>query len=176
MPRRFFRKFTIKRQSLAESRLFAPFHNLLHDPRLWGIRRRTVVPAFALGLFVAFQPFPGHPLYAALLALLLRLNIPIAIVTTFVSNPLTMGPMYYSTYRLGRWMLDEPLVPFEFELSLDWVSQKFVMIWQPMIAGSLLTGAAVALVAYIVVDFLWRSSVWDYKTRKRRERNPDKSA
>ncbi|NNC77881.1 MAG: DUF2062 domain-containing protein [Woeseiaceae bacterium] len=176
MPRRFFRKFAVKRHSLAESRLLAPFRNLFHDPRLWGIRRRTVVPAFALGLFVAFQPFPGHPLYAALIALMLRLNVPVAIVTTFVSNPLTMGPMYYSTYRLGRWMLDEPPVPFNFELSLNWVTQQFVTIWQPMIAGSLLTGATIALLAFVVVDLLWRLSVHDYKSRKRSERRPDKSA
>lgn len=175
MPRRFFRKFAIKRHRLAESRLMAPFQNLMHDPRLWGIRRRTVVPAFALGLFVAFQPFPGHPLYAALLALGMRLNIPVAIVSTFVSNPLTMGPMYYSTYRFGRWLLNEEHVPFEFELSLDWVTQKFVTIWQPMVAGSLLVGAAVALIAYVSVDLLWRSSVHDYKTRKRSARIDDDS-
>ena len=66
----------------------APFSHLLNDHNLWGIRRRTVVPAFSIGLFVAYMPFPGHPLFAALLALLFRVNIPVAALTTFVSNPL----------------------------------------------------------------------------------------
>lgn len=175
MPRRFFRKFAIKRHTVAESRLLAPFRNLTHEPKLWAIRRRTVAPAFALGLFIAFQPFPGHPVYSALLALLFRINLPIAIVSTFAANPLTMGPMYYSAYRLGRQILGADPVPFEFALSLSWVTEKFVMIWQPMIVGSLALGACVALVAWVAVDLLWRSSVHDYKSRKRRERDDSAS-
>lgn len=171
MPRRFFRKFAFKRHHLAESRLLAPFRSLADEPGLWAIRRRTVVPAFALGLFIAFQPFPGHPLYALLLALVFRINLPVAIVSTFVANPLTMGPMYYSAYRLGRRILGADPVPFEFELTLSWITEKFVTIWQPMIVGSLLLGMTVALVAWVAVDLLWRSSVHDYKTRKQRERS-----
>ena len=109
-----------------------------------------------------------------LLALLFRINLPIAIVSTFAANPLTMGPMYYSAYRLGRLILGVDPVPFEFELTLAWITEKFVMIWQPMLVGSLLLGTCVALVAWVTVDLLWRSSVLDYKTRKRRERGqPD---
>jgi len=175
MPRRFFRKFAFKRHQMAESRLFSPFRSLLHDPRLWGIRRRTVVPAFSLGLFVAFMPFPGHPLWAALLALALRINVPVAIVTTFVSNPLTMGPMYYSAYHVGRRLLGLEPASFSFELSLDWVTQKFVTIWQPMVLGSLLLATTAALIGYVIVDALWRASVHDYKSRKRRQRNDSTS-
>ena len=82
-----------------------PFRHMLHDPRLWGAQRRWIVPAFALGLFVAFLPFPGHTLMAALLALALRVNIPVAAISTWVSNPATMGPMYYVAYQMGSWLL-----------------------------------------------------------------------
>lgn len=175
MPRRFFRKFAFKRHALRDSRWLAPFRSLLHDPRLWGIRRRTVVPAFAIGIFVAFQPFPGHPLYAALLSLAFRINVPVAFVTTFVSNPLTWGPMYYSAYRLGQYLLEVEPVAFDFRLSLDWVTQQFVSIWQPMILGSLLLGTATAMVAFLVVDVLWRASLHDYKSRKQRQRRDRES-
>ena len=87
----------MKRQHMRDRWFLAPFQHLLHDHRLWGIRRKTVVPAFALGLFVGFMPFPGHPVWAALAALALRVNVPVAALSTFVSNPLTMGPMYYFT-------------------------------------------------------------------------------
>ena len=69
MPRRVFKKFAFKRHELSEKWFLTPFRHMLHDHRLWGIRRKTVVPAFSLGLFVAFMPFPGHMLQAALLAL-----------------------------------------------------------------------------------------------------------
>lgn len=152
-----------------------PFRHLLHDHRLWGIRRRNVVPAFAIGLFIAFMPFPGHTLTGALLALASRVNIPVAALATWVSNPLTMGPMYYLAYRLGVTILNVPQKPFDFELSLDWVTHTFVNIWQPMLLGSMLLGSAAALVGYIALDIVWRISLGNYKTRKRNIRRDAES-
>jgi len=175
MPRRFFRKFAFKRHHLSKQWFMSPFQHLLHDHRLWGIRRRTVVPAFALGLFIAFMPAPGHTLAAALLALAFRINIPVAAITTWVSNPVTMGPMYYFAYRLGRGLLDTPLRSFSFEMSWDWVTHTFVTIWQPMLLGCVVLGAVSALAGYVTLDLFWRSSIADYKVRKqdsRRDREP----
>jgi uncharacterized protein (DUF2062 family) len=171
MPRRFFRKFALKRHHVGDRWFLAPFQHLLHDTRLWGTRRRTVVPAFALGLFIAFMPFPGHLAISALLALTFRVNIPVAVVASLVSNPLTMYPMYYAAYRLGQTLLGGESVAFNFELSVDWVTHTFVTIWQPMMLGCLLLGTAAALVGYVALDALWRSSLRDYKDRKRGERN-----
>jgi len=97
MPRRFFRKFALNRENLRRKWFIEPFDHLLHDPDLFGIRRRSVVPAFSLGLFIAFMPIPGHPLIAALLAIALRVNVAVATVTTFISNPLTSGGIGAST-------------------------------------------------------------------------------
>jgi len=170
MPRRIFKKFAFKRHDVAKQWFMTPFRDLLHDHRLWGVRRRWVVPAFAIGLFVAFLPFPGHTLIGALCALALRVNIPIAMVSTWVSNPATMFPMYYFAYRLGSGILGWELQPFAFELSFDWVTHTFVNIWQPMLLGSILLGGAAALVGYLVLDILWRLSLANYKERKRNKR------
>ncbi len=171
MPRRFFRKFAVKRHKLSEKWFLTPFRHMLHDHRLWGIRRKNVVPAFSLGLFIAFMPFPGHMLQAALLALALRINIPVAVLATFFSNPLTMGPIYYFSYQVGADLLRIPAKPFVFEMSLDWVTSTFVSIWQPMLLGSVFVGAIGALVGFIFLDVLWRYSIHDYKSRKRQKRN-----
>lgn len=170
MPRRVFKKFAFKRHELSEKWFLTPFRHMLHDHRLWGIRRKTVVPAFSLGLFVAFMPFPGHMITAALMALALRVNIPVAALATFLSNPLTMGPMYYFSYIVGADLLRIPPGPFAFEMSLDWVMEKFVAIWQPLLLGCVLVGAITALIGYILLDVLWRFSLHDYKSRKRRQR------
>lgn len=170
MPRRFFRKFAFKRHHITRQWFMAPFQHLLHDHRLWGGGRRWVVPAFALGLFIAFMPFPGHTLSAALLALALRVNIPVAAVSTWVSNPATMVPMYYFAYQLGSYLLGTRLQPFAFELSLNWVTHTFVQIWQPMLLGSVLLGCIASLLGFIILDGLWRLSVSQYKQRKREER------
>lgn len=147
-----------------------PFRHLLHDHRLWAIRRRTVVPAFAIGIFIAFLPTPGHTLMGVLLALAFRVNIPVAALATWVSNPLTMGPMYYFAYRLGRYLLGTPLQEFQFEMSWDWVTHTFLTIWQPMLLGCFILGVLAAVTSYITLDLFWRSSIADYKTRKRNSR------
>jgi hypothetical protein len=176
MPRRFFRKFALKRDRFQSRWFLAPFDHLLHDTRLWGIRRRNVVPAFSLGLFIAFLPVPGHVLIAALTALALRINIPIAALTTFASNPLTVGPIFFLAYRIGLRLLSLQPQPFNFELSLVWFSERFVLIWQPLLLGSLLLGAASALVGYIALDALWRASLADYLAARRLRKRPDDDA
>ena len=170
MPRRFFRKFALKRERFQGRWFLAPFDHLLHDTRLWGIRRRTVVPAFSMGLFIAFMPVPGHIFIAALAALALRINIPIAALTTFASNPLTIGPMYFLAYRLGLKLLRLQPQPFRFELSLAWFSDQFVTIWQPLLLGCILLGALAALAGYIALDLLWRASLADYLAARRRRK------
>ncbi len=175
MPRRFFRKFAFKRHQLSEQWFMTPFRHLLHDHRLWGIRRRTVVPAFAIGLFISFLPIPGHMLTAALSALAFRVNIPVAALATWASNPVTMGPMYFLAYKVGQTLLDSPLQEFQFAMSWDWVTHTFLTIWQPMLLGCFILGSLAALVGYIVLDLFWRSSIANYKARKRDGRRGDES-
>ena len=170
MPRRFFRKFAVKRDWFHGKWYLAPFDHLLHDHNLWGIRRRTVVPAFAIGLFVAFIPLPGHVLMAVLFAMTLRVNVPIAAITTFVSNPVTIGPMYFLAYRVGFHLLGLEPQPFEFEMSIAWVTASFGNVWQPLVLGCLLLGTALSLLGYIVLDLFWRASIADYLARKRKKR------
>jgi hypothetical protein len=171
MPRRFFRKFAIKREKIRTQWFLSPFGHLLHDPNLWGIRRRSVVPAFSLGIFVAFLPFPGHMIMAALLALVLRVNIPVAAVSTWVTNPVTMGPLYYLAYEVGSDLLRRTPRPFEFELSFEWLIDGFVHIWEPLLLGCVLLGALSSLLGYVALDLLWRASISDYLRRRRARRS-----
>lgn len=170
MPRRLFKRFAFKRHEVAKQWFMTPFRHLLNDPRLWGIRRRRVVPAFAIGLFISFMPFPGHTLMGALAALAVRVNIPVAAVATWVSNPATMIIMYPAAYQVGRAVLGTPRRDVSFNVSWDWVGSTLVHIWQPMLLGSVLLGAASAIVGYVTLDILWRSSIANYKTRKRKDR------
>ncbi len=176
MPRRFFRKFALKRQHFHGHWYLAPFDHLLHDQRLWGVRRRTIVPAFALGLFIAFQPFPGHTLIGALLALAFRINIPVAALTTFVSNPLTIGPMFIFSYQLGRRLLRLEPLPLDFELSWGWLSSSFIHIWQPLMLGCVLLGSLAALIGYVSLDLLWRASITDYLAARRARKDREDPA
>lgn len=128
------------------------------------------MPAFTLGVFIAFMPTPGHMLIAALLALPMRINIPVASLATLVVNPLTMGPVFYLCYQVGQHLLGLPPQPFEFEMSLDWLGNQFLTIWQPLLLGCLLMGSIAALAAYVGLDMLWRASIADYLAKRRAKR------
>ena len=143
-----------------------PFRHMLQDPRLWGVRRRWVVPAFAIGLFVAYLPFLGHTVIAIFIALALRVNIPVAAISSWAGNPATWVPMYYVAYRLGSFILGTDVQPFEFEPTLEWMRHTFVHIWQPLLLGSLLLGATTAAIGYFVLDAIWRLSLASYKKKK----------
>jgi len=170
MPRRFFRKFAFKRHEIAKKWFMTPFRHMLHDHHLWGIRRKTVVPAFSLGLAIAFLPFPGHFFVAALSALALRVNIPVAAITTLVVNPVTVGPLFYFAYRVGAALLGIEPGPFSFELSLDWVASVFMSVWLPLSLGCVFVASIAALIGYVALDGLWRYSLHDYKSKKRSNR------
>jgi uncharacterized protein len=56
----------------------------------------------AIGFFIAWTPLVGgHMALALILCTLLRGNKMAGISFVWVCNPLTMGPIYYSSYRVG---------------------------------------------------------------------------
>ncbi len=172
MPRRLFKRFAIKRHEFSsKSVLLRPFKRFMREPRYWGIRRRTVAPAFALGLFLSFLPLVGQPIIGTFVAIAARINIPIAFVTPLVIGlPLT-PVFYYASYRLGSWLLSMPSQPFAYEWSWEWLSSTFAGFWEPMLLGGLVLGTVAASLGYVIVDVMWRLSIWEYKRVKRRIRH-----
>jgi len=82
--------------------------SVLH-PRLWHLSRRGVAMGAAIGIFFAFiTPVAQIPLSAAL-SVLLRANVPAAVVATLVNTPPTFGPVYYGAWKVGSWVLQEPV-------------------------------------------------------------------
>ena len=79
---------------------------MLH-PRLWHVSRRAVALGAAIGVFFAFlTPIAQIPLSAAA-SIVLRANIPTAVVATLVNSPPTFGPVYYAAWWVGSKVLGE---------------------------------------------------------------------
>ncbi len=149
--------------------------HLLHDPNLFHLNRHSVSGAFFVGLFTAFLPILGQMPIAALLALVCRVNLPIAVALVWISNPITIPPIFFATYELGRWILDTPSVGFSIELSWEWFSTEFTKLWRPLVVGSLICGVVFGGIGYISIQLFWRWHVvrnWE-KRKRRREQNVD---
>lgn len=145
--------------------------HLLHDPNLFHLNRHSVSGAFFIGLFTAFLPLLGQMPIAAALALMFRVNMPIAVALVWISNPLTMPPIFYATYEFGRWLLDTPAVAFSVDLSWEWLTTEFTKLWQPLLAGSLLCGLVFGGLGYISIQLFWRWHVVRNWERRKQRRN-----
>jgi len=145
--------------------------DLLHDPNLFHLNRHSVSVAFFVGTFIAFIPMPFQMPVAALAALWVRCNLPIAVALVWITNPLTMPAIYFATYQFGRWLLNAPPISFSMEASWEWVTNEFLLIWKPLLVGSLLTGLILGALAYTLSRLIWRwHVVQGWNKRKQRPR------
>ena len=156
MPRRFFRRVSGGYLRKERAWYLRPFDALFAHPTFLSVSRRSIAGAIWVGLFIALLPLPGQTVIALLIALLLRVNVPIAVATTWVTNPVTMGPLFYWEYSLGRLILDIPPRNFIVELSWDWVTSGFLAIWKPLLLGSFISATIVASISYVSVSVAWR--------------------
>ena len=158
-------------QSLRESRFLKPFAPYLDRHFLWQINRKAVAGGIAVGLFFGILSPVAQIFFAAIGAIFLRVNLPVAAFGTFVTNPFTAPPIYYGAYRLGDFLtgggirnesaldqgffsqLSEALSSFP--LFLDWC----LGIGLPLLLGLAVVASASAALGYVAVHGLWSMSV-----------------
>ena len=163
------RKYLPSRDQLFRSKLLAPVNHLLGHWELWHINRQSVANAFAIGVFCAFLPIPGQMLAAAVMAIVVRANMPISVALVWISNPLTFAPMIYASFRLGSWILGSDLgLP---NPDTSWFSHfaSLGQFWWPLLLGSLICGVVAGLAAAVAVRVVWRLDT-SRRWRERRER------
>ena len=143
----------------------------LHDPNLWHLNRRSVSAAFAIGLFAAWIPTPGQMAIAAVAAFYFRANLPISVILVWITNPITMPPMFYFAYRVGLGALNMPR-----QENLSFATDSFLSglgeIWQPFLLGCLIVGTISAIVGFVVMRLLWRYVVVKQWSRRKDKQPP----
>ena len=160
-----------------ELRTHAPlrrvFGRMLLSPDLWHLNRGSVAWAVSLGLFVAWVPAPFQMVLAAGAAILVRCNLPVAVALVWISNPVTVAPLFFAAHRFGAWMLDVPPGDFRIELSLRWLLDELGKVWEPFLLGCFVLGLCSAILGQMAVRLIWRAYVmvsWrDRRIRRRRD-------
>ncbi len=176
MPRKLIKRYLPDHEKLRSHRHLRVFGTLLHDPNLWYLNRRSAAGAFAVGLFVAFVPLPLQMLIAGALAILLRVNLPVSVALVWVTNPVTMPPIFYSAYRLGVWVLGGVEHKASFAISTEWLSTELQIIWKPFLLGCFLMGSISALVGYFVIRVIWRLNLVRHYQRRKQTRTLRRNA
>jgi uncharacterized protein (DUF2062 family) len=190
MPRKFFRRFLPSHDSVKQNRYISWFGPWLQHHNLWHLHRKSVAGGVAAGLFAGLVPGsnPVQFVVAALLAIAGHVNLPIALLVTLYSNPLTVVPLYYVAFKLGQFVMLEAgngLPPLALDLegkgfrewipaALEWLSS----VGKPLIIGLPLLAVILALVGYFVVDYAWQLHVryeWSRRRRRRAARHNAKA-
>ncbi len=170
MPKKLIKKYLPHPDIITKNRWIKKLGPRLQEPDLWHINRKSCSGAAALGMFCAFVPVPFQMLMAAIGAIIFRYNILIAVPMVWVSNPVTMPPMFYFCYWVGAWLLGVEVGELDFELSFDWLMTGLLEIWQPFLLGCLVVGLACALLTLGVVRLFWRYHIWTHIRRRRLRR------
>ena len=167
------RRLIPSRNKLREFSALRPVAHLLNRPELWHLNRRGVSGAAFVGLFSAFIPVPSQMLLAAIIAIYVRVNLPISVALVWITNPITIPPMIYGSYRVGAWVLGTDVAELQGELSLDWVLANFVAIGKPLFVGSVICGLVAGSIGFTASHFIWRNRVMRQWRKRRRLRGEE---
>ena len=172
MAKKILRKFLPHPDVITKNRWIKLLGPRLQDPSLWHINRRSCSLAVALGMFCAFIPVPFQMVIAAAGAIWIRANVLLAVPVVWISNPFTIGPMFYFCYLIGAEILGVEPGGFHFELSFDWLVNGLAAIWQPFLLGCFVVGTISALASFLLVRILWHLHILRHiKIRARRLHN-----
>jgi uncharacterized protein (DUF2062 family) len=170
MPKKKLQKLFPTPEQVRENKSLAFLAPLMGKPNLWHLNRRSVAQAFFIGIFCAFIPMPFQMALAGVLAFYFNSNLPISVGLVWLSNPITMPPLFYATYSFGAFILDIPAREFNSDMSLDSLLAELNEIWLPLYLGSVLAGLIFATLAYIAMRIIWRMHVVSHWNKRKAQR------
>jgi len=177
MPKKFIRKYIPSPESLLANRWLQGLKPWLGHHNLWHLHRRSVAGGVAVGMFAGLIPGPLQMLSAAIISTLLRVNLPVAVFTTFYTNPFTIVPLYLLAYKIGAFATGnggEAMPRFEFDWHGNWLAALPAFVdWVaklglPLALGLVLLAFLLTPASYFLVRGLWRVHVlWAWRKRRR---------
>lgn len=173
MPKRLIKRFLPDEDKLRNHKSLGIFGKLIFAPNLWHLNKKSVSGACSVGLFCAFIPVPFQMLLGAAGALMFRVNLPLSVALVWLTNPLTMPPIFYFAYLVGTWVLKTPVMDVEFSLSIEWMKSSLLAIWEPFLLGCLICGIITSALGNIAARLAWRYFVvksWHHRKLSRQNR------
>lgn len=183
MLKKFLEKYLPDADEVRSHRAIAWFGGWLQHPNLWHLNRDSVAGAVAIGLFSGLVPGPLQMITAALLAIPLRKNLPVALLMTLYTNPFTIVPLYVLAYEYGKLLLGgsdavASVKPFEADWSQGFDALRAMFAWavslgKPLAVGLVALASTLAAVGYAAVQIGWRIHVvraWRKRQRRREQR------
>ncbi|MFT5707153.1 MAG: hypothetical protein ACI9ES_001443 [Oceanospirillaceae bacterium] len=172
MPRKFIKKYMPNEQSLRNTPSLRWLSKYLQHPSLWHLNRKSVSKAFLVGIFCAFLPIPMQMLAAAIFAIFIRSNLAVSVSLVWITNPITIPPIFYFTYKVGTFLLNSQPLENEVSFSYEYLMSELTAIWWPLISGSLFCATVFSITAYFSINAFW---VWHVRSSWKKRRADKKN-
>ncbi|MGC9386634.1 MAG: DUF2062 domain-containing protein [Hydrogenovibrio sp.] len=173
MPKKIFKKYAPHPDRVKNMKGLGFLAKWIANPNLWHIHRHNTAKAFANGLFWMAIPIPSQMVTSAITAILIRANLPLSVALVWISNPLTMPPIFYFNYLVGTWILGaNAQESLHFEMSWQWITTTLGELWMPLYLGSFVVGTVLAISSYFGLHLFWKIHVrrsWEKRMQQRRE-------
>jgi len=139
------------------------------DRIYWAGDRQSFARAGFIGCFCMMLPAPFQMVLGSILAYYLRANIPLSTALAWITNPLTMWPIWYGGYVFGTWVLGTPdLFHASQGISVGselWFAEVFPHIWQPFLFGNILLGVILGSFLYFIIGHFHLATIADWAKR-----------
>lgn len=159
------------REQLEANRFVRPFAHRVLRSDLWRFNRRSVPRGIALGLFVGILVPFAHSAVAALTAVFVRANVPVAIAATWTSNPATWVLIFPAAYSIGKAVLHldrmtgvAPISEAMQQTQTDHLLQRLTGAGLDTAFGLFVIATVTAAVGYLVTGMFWR--LWIARKRR----------
>ena len=136
------------------------------------VNRKSITRGLIVGIFWGFIPMPMQMVAVVFTTPFFKFNVPIAVATVWLSNPITMPFMYYMEYLTGNLILG--MDALHVDLSMEWFSSHLEEIFLPLYVGTLFYSIGVSIIVYYSVNWLWIKSVHHEKRHQKRKDNKKK--
>ncbi|MEJ7932127.1 DUF2062 domain-containing protein [Ramlibacter sp. AN1015] len=155
-----------ERKALAGHPMLRPVAKHVLAPWLWHLQHESVARGVAIGVFWAFVMPLGQIPLAAAHCIWWRANIPVSVLATLVTNPLTLGFWLWAAYRLGTVFVTAPplVMPRQGTSLLEWLQA----VGTPVFIGMGLFAVLGSIGAYALVKLAWRLRVVLHLRQRRR--------
>ncbi len=131
---------------------------------------KKIAMSFAVGVFIGFSPFIGlHTLLGLLAAYIFRLSRAATVTGVFITNPISLVPIYTFCIWLGMVILGVDMS--DVILNIDWKSMTLVTmsveleaLLLPFFVGTFVSGVIGAFISYYLVRIYVQRERWEEDT------------
>ena len=143
---------------------------LLDRPWLWQANRHGIAAGLAAGLFLGLLVPVGQMICACVAVLILRANLPAAVLATFISNPLTTPALLVAGYHVGVFVEGGTGPLSNGALEALPLVDRLTAMGHPLLVGMSLLATGSAVLCYVSIMAIWRLPGLMHLGRQRRSK------